>query len=217
MRRDLRSLRRKSVQEAFRGVLACQGPGNPSLPGKAQGFRGQDSVEGHGGFDVVMEKVVQWEQENPASNGREMIDDFRLAGSRTWRRMGEYSTETRLFMWMVHALDNNNASPSEGGALAVVVEEFPEALHQTRHNTDFPRLMQPSEARAVPRLSLSGRKSSTAERWISRPVRSPALDSRNGKLTENIDSKSRLACGQINKSHQWDVVWDARSQRRFLA
>ena len=56
--RDLRSLRRKSVQEAFRGVLACQGPGNGSRPGKARGFRGQDTVERHGGFDVVMEKIV---------------------------------------------------------------------------------------------------------------------------------------------------------------
>ena len=35
-----------------------------------------------------MEKIDQGEQENPASNGREMIDDFRLRGSRTWRRMG---------------------------------------------------------------------------------------------------------------------------------
>ena len=57
--RDLQSLRRKSVQEAFRGVLACQGPGNGSRPGKARGFRGQDTVERHGGFDVVMEKIVQ--------------------------------------------------------------------------------------------------------------------------------------------------------------
>ena len=52
-----------------------------------------DSVEGHGGFDVVIEKIVQWEQENPASNGREMIDDFRLRGSRTWRRMGGHLTK----------------------------------------------------------------------------------------------------------------------------
>ena len=40
----------------------------------------EDTVERHGGFDVVMEKVVQWEQENPASDAREMIDDFRLRG-----------------------------------------------------------------------------------------------------------------------------------------
>ena len=47
-----------------------------------------DTVEGHGGFDVVMEKVDHWEQEDPAPNGRERIDDFRLAGSRTWRLRG---------------------------------------------------------------------------------------------------------------------------------
>ncbi len=45
-------------------------------------------VERHGGLDVVMENIAQWEQANPASNGRKMIDDFRLRGSRTWRRMG---------------------------------------------------------------------------------------------------------------------------------
>ena len=48
----------------------------------------RDTVEGHGGFDVVMEKVVQWEQEIPASDARESIDDFRLRGSRTWRLRG---------------------------------------------------------------------------------------------------------------------------------
>ena len=53
---------------------------------------GQDTVEGHGGFDVVREKVVEWEQENPASNGRERIDNFRLPGSRTWRRRGGHLT-----------------------------------------------------------------------------------------------------------------------------
>ena len=53
--------------------MACQPPGNGSPPGKAQGFRGQDTVERHDGLDVIMEKVLQWEQENPASNGREMI------------------------------------------------------------------------------------------------------------------------------------------------
>ena len=46
-------------------------------PGKAQGFRGRDTVERRGGLHVVMEKIDSWEQEHPASNGREMIDDFR--------------------------------------------------------------------------------------------------------------------------------------------
>ena len=81
------------MQAAFRGVLVCQGVRKSSLPGKARGFRGQDTVERHDGLDVVMEKIVQWEQENPASNGREMIDDFRLRGSRTWRRMGGHLTK----------------------------------------------------------------------------------------------------------------------------
>ena len=44
------------------GVPGCSGmpgPGNPSLPRKARGFRGQDTIERHGGFDVVMEEIVQ--------------------------------------------------------------------------------------------------------------------------------------------------------------
>ena len=47
-----------------------------------------DTVEHRGGLNVVLEKVLQWEQENPSSDGREMIDDSRLRGSRTWHRMG---------------------------------------------------------------------------------------------------------------------------------
>ena len=79
-RRDLRSLRGESVQAAFWGVLVCQGVRKSSLPGKARGFRGHDTVERHDGLSVVMEKIDQWEQENPASNGRQMIDDFRRWG-----------------------------------------------------------------------------------------------------------------------------------------
>ena len=78
------------------GVPGCSAmPGawkSQPAPGKARGFRVQDTVEHHGGLDVVVEKIVQWEQENPASNGREMIDDFRLRGPRTWRRMGDTAT-----------------------------------------------------------------------------------------------------------------------------
>ena len=43
-RRDLRSLRGKSVQAAFRGVLVCQGVRKSSLPGKARGFGGQEDT-----------------------------------------------------------------------------------------------------------------------------------------------------------------------------
>ena len=47
-----------------------------------------DTVERQGALNVAIKKIVQGEQESPASNGRDMIDDFRLRGSRTWRRMG---------------------------------------------------------------------------------------------------------------------------------
>ncbi len=61
----------ESVQEAFRGVVACQRTGYGSPPGKAQGFRGQDTVERHDGLDIVMEKVLQWEAEivDPSCSG----------------------------------------------------------------------------------------------------------------------------------------------------
>ncbi len=106
-----------------------------------------DTVEGHGGFDVVMEKVVHWEQEDPASNGRAMIDDYRLAGSRTWRRRGVRLTNVGPDTRAGHDLNHHNASLSEGGVLAVVVERLSETPHRKRDNTDFPRPLRPTEAR----------------------------------------------------------------------
>ena len=47
-----------------------------------------DTVERHRGLDVVMEKIDQWELENPAPKGRGSIDDFRLWGARRCRRPG---------------------------------------------------------------------------------------------------------------------------------
>ena len=44
-------------------------------------------------------------------------------------------------------LDSHTASLSEGGALAVVVEYYPETPHQKWDNWDFPRLVRQSEAR----------------------------------------------------------------------
>ena len=45
---------------------------------------------GNTGHDLVPRRRGDaLEQENPASNGREMIDDFRLRGSRPCRRMGD--------------------------------------------------------------------------------------------------------------------------------
>ena len=56
---------------------------------------GQDTIEGHGGLDGALRKISQPEQETPAFDGRRMIDDFRLWGSRTWRRMGGTATAWR--------------------------------------------------------------------------------------------------------------------------
>jgi len=47
-----------------------------------------DTVESHGGFNAVVEEILKWEQENRVPKGRGSIDDFRLRGSRTWRRRG---------------------------------------------------------------------------------------------------------------------------------
>ena len=135
------------MQEAFRGVPVCQGPGNPSLPGKARGFRGQDTVERYGGLNTARKKINQLAQQSPVSNGRGMIVDSRLWGSRQCRRMGEYSTETRLFTGVAHTHDNHNASLSEGGALAAVVSVLPGKPYWKRVGTDSPRLMRQSEAR----------------------------------------------------------------------
>ena len=105
-----------------------------------------DTVEGHGGFDVVMEKVVHWEQEDPASNGRAMIDDFRLSGSRPWRRRGVRLTNVGPDTRAGHEFNDHNASLSEGEALPVVVEPFSETPHWKRDNTDFSPPLRPTEA-----------------------------------------------------------------------
>ena len=47
-----------------------------------------DTVERHGGWDAVIEKILRWERENRATKGRGSIDRFCLWGSRRCRRMG---------------------------------------------------------------------------------------------------------------------------------
>ena len=130
------------MQAAFRGVLVCQGVRKSSLPGKAREFRGQDTFERHDGLSVAMEKIDQWEQENPASNGCEMIDDFRLRGSRTWRGM---DAPLRNEGWRVevahvvaHDFNNYKSALSERKALAVVVQAVPGNPHWKRVGTDSP-------------------------------------------------------------------------------
>ena len=92
-RRDLRSLRGESVQDAFRGGLHAR---DENVQPARQSWRiqgGQDTIERHAGRDAVMEKTVQREQENPGLNERGMIDDYRLRGSRTWRQRGRHLFE----------------------------------------------------------------------------------------------------------------------------
>jgi hypothetical protein len=112
-----------------------------SLTGKARGFRVQeDTVERHDGLSVVMEKIVQWAQENLASNSRGMIDRFRLRGSRPCRHMGGHLTKggwrTEVVHEVARPLNNPNAPLSEGEALAVVVQVVPGNPHSTRIGTD---------------------------------------------------------------------------------
>jgi len=71
-----------------------------------------------------------------------MIDDFRLRGSPSWRRMGDTATKggwrTQVAHQVAHAFDHRNASLSEGEALAVVVQAVPENPHWTGVDTDCP-------------------------------------------------------------------------------
>ncbi len=52
-----------------------------------------DTVERHGGFNAVVEKILRWERENPATKGRGSIDRFCLWGSRRCRHMGGHLTK----------------------------------------------------------------------------------------------------------------------------
>ena len=47
-----------------------------------------ETLERHGGWDAVVTKVIQSEQETGSSDDRGMIDDFHLWGSRRCRQMG---------------------------------------------------------------------------------------------------------------------------------
>ena len=104
-----------------------------------------DTLERHGGIDAVMKKIVQWEQENPASNGRGMIDDFRLRGARPCRHMGEPLTigewRTEVAHVVARRFNNPNAPLSEGEVLATVVQAVPGNPHWTRISTDCPNPM----------------------------------------------------------------------------
>ena len=85
-----------------------------------------------------MEKIDQWKQEDPLSDGLEMIDDFRLSGSRTWRQMAFHPFDGGEEIWHGSDPATHNASLSEGKALAVVVQVVPGSLHWKRVGTECP-------------------------------------------------------------------------------
>ena len=134
-------------------------PGSEKVQPARQSWRiqgGQDTVERHGGLDVVMEKTVHWEQETPTSNGREMIDDFRLRGSRTWRHMGGHLSKegwrTEVVHEAAHDFDKHNAPLSEGKALAVVVQAGARESALDKGWCGLPKSAAVTR-RAVPRLA----------------------------------------------------------------
>ena len=113
-----------------------------ACPRQSSRIQGQDTVKRDGGLDVVMKKIIQWEQENPAFNGRERIDDFRLRGSRPCRHMGGHLTKGGRRMEVAHEVarpfNNPNAPLSEGAFLAVVVQAVPGNPQWTQVGTDCP-------------------------------------------------------------------------------
>ena len=54
-----------------------------------------ESVERWGGLDAALKKISQLKQETPALNGRGMIDDFRLWGSKRCRRINAPPSKTQ--------------------------------------------------------------------------------------------------------------------------
>ena len=131
------------------GVSGCSAmPGSEKVQPARQSSRiqeGQDTVEHHAGLDPVMEKINQSEPERPTSNGREMIDDFRLRGSRTCRGMDAPLRNEGWRVGVAHEVarpfNNPNAPLSEGEVLAVVVQVVPGNPHWTRVGKDCPNPM----------------------------------------------------------------------------
>ena len=62
-----------------------------------------------------------------------------------------WCTKVTMFTQPFHDFDTHNAFLSEGGALAVVVWDFPETAYHTRENRNLARPLRKSEAR--PRLA----------------------------------------------------------------
>ena len=99
-----------------------------ACPAKLADSGGQDTVERHGGFDVVMEKIVLWKQKNPASNGSTISVSGGQGGGVGPTRHPKSPGGAQG--WRVTSPPN--AFLSEGGALGVVVEASPSLLAPSR-------------------------------------------------------------------------------------
>ena len=101
-----------------------------------------DTVERHSGLDAVVDTIDQAEEKTAASAGAGSIDDFRLRGSRTWRRMGGPLTRGGWRTGVAHVVaydfDNYKSALSQGEALAVVVQVVSGNPYWTRVGTDSP-------------------------------------------------------------------------------
>ena len=91
-----------------------------------------------------MRTIHQCQQENPGLKDRGMIDDFRLRGSSSWRRMGVPLSDGGWRMQVVHTFGNHKTALSEGAALAAVAGSLTGNPHWTRVGTDSPHPVRQS-------------------------------------------------------------------------
>ncbi len=72
-----------------RNIFLCiRPPRGGGACGQAMADANWSTLERYGGLNPALRKIAQLAQESPVSNGRGMIDDFHLWGSRRCRRKG---------------------------------------------------------------------------------------------------------------------------------
>ena len=113
--RVLQSWTARDISEAETELLALR-----QAVAQADG----DTVERHGGHDAAMRKFQQGQEENPMRKGRGSIDDFRLWGSRRWRRTNAPPKKPRWRTWVARDFTPPTLF-SQRAPLAVVVESSP--------------------------------------------------------------------------------------------
>ena len=96
-----------------------------------------------------------------------------------------------MFTQPFHDFDTRNAFLSEGGALAVVVGDFPETPRQTRDNRDFPclRLARPSLARRSCAPHERGAGGESDPRFLDAGASSARVSRSTPQFTVNLPSE----------------------------